>query len=60
LASREYAVLKNFMVHPVPEGDYNVETFCDFEDIALLLRLAKRSYPEAVPYLEKVSKPDTD
>jgi hypothetical protein len=52
-AGREYAVLKNSMVQPVPPGDYNVETLCEVHDTELLLDRAKRFYPEAVPYIEE-------
>ena len=52
-ASREYAVLKNSMVQPVPPGDYTVETLCEAHDTELLLDRAKRFYPEAVPYIEQ-------
>ena len=51
-ASREYAVLKNSLVEPVP-GDYNVEKLCEVDDTELLLDHAKRFYPEAVPYIER-------
>ena len=52
-ASREYAVLKNSMVEPIPLGNYNVETLCEVHDAELLLDRAKQFYPEAVPYIEQ-------
>jgi hypothetical protein len=56
LASREYAVLKNALVHPVSSGDYDVETLCDVSDAELLLKRAKLFYPAAVPYIEQALK----
>jgi hypothetical protein len=55
LASREYAILKNSVINHVPTNvrDGNiVEIFCAIADAELILNLARRVYPEAIPYIE--------
>jgi len=36
----------------VPPGDYNVEILCEADDAQLLLERARRSYPDAIPYIQ--------
>lgn len=63
LASREYAVLKNSVINHVPtnrrEGNI-VEILCEVDDAKLILDLAKRVYPTAVPYIEEAISPGCD
>jgi hypothetical protein len=55
LASREYAIIKNSVINHVPTNvrDGNiVEILCAIGDAELILNLAKRVYPAAIPYIE--------
>ena len=56
LDSREYQVLRNAIIHHVPEylRDGNVATLlCSEDDAKLLLRLAKQFYPPAASSIEE-------
>jgi hypothetical protein len=52
-SSREYAVLRESLIEPVPAGDYNVETCCDVDVTEQLLERARQFCPQAVPFIEK-------
>jgi hypothetical protein len=54
ITSPEYTILKNNIVarRQSSEEPPMVEIICDMDEAKLLLEIARRVYPEAVPFIE--------